>query len=505
MKVPFTTQTHQSPNAKVRTTSFNEPKSVLDLVRCSSPSPAVNKPTPKSEVSALSESLFQSDDGSLHSEDQILNNLEDWDSLMRELGLHDDSARIPQFNHLDSQLLPEFPPSHSVVPTDFSLSSDQFHNHNFNSVALCNDFHHMNNDDFHFVDDLIRAADCFESNELQLAGVILERLNHQLPSPTGKALQRAAFYFKEALLSLLTGSTRSTRSSEVVQAIKAYKNFANVSPIIMFSTFTANQAILEAVDGSMLIHVVDFDIGFGGQWASFMREVADRAESRRVNSPSLRITAVVPEEYGIESRLIRDNLNQFACDLKIGFEIEFVLVQTFEFLSFKAIRFINGEKTAVLLSPSIFQRIGAGFLNDLRQISPHVVVLVDAEGMNDSGTPSFRRSVIDGLEFYSTVMESLEAASVGGGDDWIRRIEIFLLRPKIFAAVEAARRRAPSWREAFAAAGLRAVVLSQFADFQAECLLSEVQVRGFDVAKRQAEMVLCWQQRALVATSAWRC
>ncbi|KAL7226091.1 hypothetical protein ACSBR1_021259 [Camellia fascicularis] len=94
----------------------------------------------------------------------------------------------------------------------------------------------------------------------------------------------------------LTRSTRNSSSLEVVQAIKAYKNFSIVSPIVMFSNFTTNLAILEAVDGLMFIHVIDFDIGFG---------------------------------------------DQLAQELEIGFEIEFVLIQTFEFLSFKAIKFVR--------------------------------------------------------------------------------------------------------------------------------------------------------------------
>ena len=80
-----------------------------------------------------------------------------------------------------------------------------------------------------------------------------------------------------------------------------------------------------------------------------------------------------------------------------------------------------------------------------------------------------------------------------------------LLRPKIFAAMEGAGRRTPPWREAFYGAGMRPFQLSQFADFQAECLLAKVQIRGFHVAKRQAELVLLWHERAMVATSAWRC
>ncbi|KAI3704560.1 hypothetical protein L1987_74784 [Smallanthus sonchifolius] len=484
-----------------------EPKSVLD-VRRSPPSP-ITAVDHTGGVFSSSEDQLPVDNSNI--EHGMIHQFEEWDSLMKELGLHDDSGKSAY--PLD---LPELPPIHTEAnnPATAILFHSEFENMNPNLNAL--DFMGQDDDDsnngnngFDFVDDLIRIAECFEARSIQLAQVILSRLNQRLPAPTGKALQRAAYYFKEALQSLLTGPTRPTQSSsssEIVQAIKAYKTFSNVSPIPMFSDFTANQAMLEAVDGAMIVHVIDFDIGLGGHWASFMKEIAEKAEIRKVHSPAVRITAVVPEEYETESKLIRDNLWQFARGLKLRFDIDFVSFRTFEYLSFKSVKFIDGEKTAVLLNSTVFHRIGAVFINDLRRISPHVIVCVDGEGLIGSEPSFFRQTVIDGLEFYSTLLESLEAANVGGGggSDWMRKIEMFVLLPKIIAAVEASGRQVPSWREVFGRAGMRAVEMSQFADFQAECLLRRVQVRGFHVVKRQAEMVLCWHDRPLVSTSAWR-
>ncbi|KAL3844851.1 hypothetical protein ACJIZ3_002254 [Penstemon smallii] len=439
---------------------------------------------------------------------------------MRELGLHDDSTPVSKpIPHSDNNPnhyspLPEFPPdSTHFVPPDFGLLSDiptyatAPVNHNPNSFD-----DNWNATGLDYVDELIRFAECFETNSFQLGQVILARLNQRLRSPTGKPLQRAAFYFKEALQSLLTGSTRPAHqpasSSDIIQTIKAQKTFSNISPVSMFASFTANQAVLEAIDGSMHVHVIDFDIGLGGHWASFMKELADKADLRKSAPPGLRISALVPDEYSAESRLVRENLTQFARDLNIRFEIEFILIRTFEYLSFKAIKFMDGEKVAVLLSPAIFRHVGTGFMTDLRRISPHVVVHVDIEGQVGFGTTSYRQALIDGLEFYSTLLESLEAANFNGGGggegDWIRKIETFVLFPKIVEGVEAAGRRGTPWREAMVAAGLRQVGLSQFADFQAEFLLRRVQVRGFHVVKRPAEMLLCWHDRPLVATSAWR-
>lgn len=483
-----------------------EPKSVLELRR--SPSPVLDGNN--DHKAAVPPYTFDvSDDDPLELADHLLNNFEDWDSFMKELGLQDD--RKPDHNllftpsgesHTHQLQYTHSPDSTQFVPCDFNFSDNvsQFQG-NISSIDENWSF------GFDFVDELIQFADCFDTNAVQLAQVILQQLNQKLRSAAGDPLRRAVFYFKEALQSLLTGSTRSaSSSSDVIQTIKAYKIFSNISPIPMFSSFTANQAMLEAVDGSMLVHVMDFDIGFGCHWASFMKELADKAESVHAKPPILRITALVPEEYAVESRLIRENLTQFARELNIGLDVDFVLIRTFELLSFKAIKFIDGEKIVVLLSPAIFRRVGAGsFVTDLRRVSPHVVVHVDNEGMMGPGPSSIRQTVIEGLELYSSLLESLEAANVGGGGgDWIKKIENFVLFPKIVEMVGAAGSRGMPWKEAFVAAGFRPVGLSQFADFQANCLLGRVQIGGFHVAKRHAEMLLCWHDRALVSTSAWR-
>lgn len=459
----------------------------------------------------------------------------DWDSIMRDLGLHDDSAppfrANPHVCPADAFPPPPPPPPHHhqqqqqqqhhqqleppghFLPHEFALSDGYS-----NPLDSCADspagWNGLGPD---FFDELIQAAECFDSSELQLAQMILARLNQRLRSPAGKPVQRAAFYFKEAFQSLLLLQSGSNRPParlsswpDIVQTIRAYKAFSGNSPISMFTHFTAIQALLESLDGSTVFHVVDFDIGFGGQYASFMKEIADRADSCKLQPPIVRITAVVPEEFAIETKLIRDNLSQYAHELKLRVEVEFVLVRAFEMLSFKSINFIDRESLAVHLSPAILHRLGpasnvARFLVDVRRLNPSIVVFADTEPWADAAAPaSFKRSFLGCFEHYATVFESVDVAT--GGGEWARKIEGYLLRPRITAAVEAAAKRAapPSWREAFHGAGMRPVRLSQFADYQAEFLLGKVQVRGFHVARRQAELVLCWHDRALVATSAWK-
>ncbi|XP_022985021.1 scarecrow-like protein 15 [Cucurbita maxima] len=512
---PTTTATTATPGY--------EPTSVLDLRR--SPSPVA----PDNPLSSADDRHNNSHP--LDWDERTLQNL-DWESIMGDLGVNDDSNsalknttaatttttddnthdHVPHFSEfLHSQ---PFDQTAHLLPSDFFLS-EPYSNHSAAMLHQTFDFAPNSNDpSLHFLEDLVDAADCFDSNDFHLAHVILERLNHRLQSASSaKPLHRAAFFFKEALQSLLsTSATRHNSSSswpDIVHTIKAHKAFSAISPIPLFSHFTTNQILLEALNASSFIHIIDFDIGFGGQYASFMKEIADKAESRNVVPPVIRITAVVFEEFAVESRLTRENLCQFAQDLKLRFHIDLVPLQTFKTLSFKSVKFMEGEKVAILLTPTIFRRLGssngiASFLADVRLVSPCVVVFVDFEGWSDSGKASFKRNLLDSLEFYAMMLESLDAAGADG--EWVRRIETFVLRPKILAAVEGAGRMAvPLWREVFHSVGMRPVALSQFADFQAECLLGKVQVRGFQVGKRHAELVLCWHERPLVATSAWRC
>ncbi|KAK7307555.1 hypothetical protein VNO77_40733 [Canavalia gladiata] len=494
---------HTPSNLNNNTGLYYEPTSVLDLGRSPSPGSVPEKPTDHSIVTTNSQECLELDDHALH-------NL-DWDSIMKDLGLHDDTGTSVLKTILHSNNNPcEFTPfDHTAEFIDTYSNQNLAYNYPSNTSLehLVHEFNYHPNG-FDFIEELIRAADCFDNNQLHVAQVILERLNQRLRSAAGKPLHRAAFYFKDALHSLLSGSNRTPRLSslvEIVHSIRTFKAFSGISPIPMFSIFTTNQALLDHAASSFM-HVIDFDIGLGIQYASLMKEIAEKAES-----PFLRITAVVPEEFAVESTLVRDNLTQFALELGIRFQVEFLLLQTFETLSFRAVKFLDGEKIAVLLSPAIFRRLvsvgnASAFLADVRRISPSVVVFVDGEGWSEAASSSsFRRGVVNSLEFYSMMLESLDASTAGGGGEWVRRIEMLQLRPKIMAAVESVGRRMPPWRETFYGAGMRPVQLSQFADFQAECLLAKSQIRGFHVSKRQNELVLFWHDRAMVAMSAWRC
>ncbi|KAJ8625877.1 hypothetical protein MRB53_019184 [Persea americana] len=358
------------------------------------------------------------------------------------------------------------------------------------------------------VDQLLKAAELVEAGNSIHAQEILARLNHQL-SPVGKPLHRAAFYFKEALQLLLENNNSTTLRSipisplDLVFKITAYKAFSEVSPFLQFVNFTSNQVLLEALHGFDAIHIVDFDIGLGGQWASFMQELALRPGG----APSLKITgfASLSSQDPLGLCLAKENLSHFANELAIPLEFNLFNIDSFDLSSIAALPVLNwseNEAVAVnlpvgLSTPSLLRLIA-------EQLSPKIVLTVDC-GCDRIELP-FSLYFFNALQSYSLLLDSLDASNASF--DAVQKIERFILQPKIESTVLGRRRtggKLPPWRNLFTSAGFSPVPLSNFTETQADYLLKRLQLRGFHVEKRQASLCLGWQWGELVSVSSWRC
>ncbi|CAN0908525.1 Scarecrow-like protein 6 [Linum grandiflorum] len=363
------------------------------------------------------------------------------------------------------------------------------------------------------LDQLYKAAELVGTGNFTHAQGILARLNQQL-SPIGKPLQRAAFYFKEALQLLLIMNNnpvtaplpRTPTPFDVIFKMGAYKVFSEVSPLIQFVNFTCNQALLEALEDADRIHIVDFDIGFGAQWASFMQELP-----RSRGPPSLKITAFASPSthHPIELGLMRENLTQFANEIGVSFELDVVNFDSLDQNCFSLPIFRASENEAVAVNFPIWSCSNQpsalpSLLRLVKQLNPKIVVSLD-RGCDRSDLP-FPQHILHALQSYIHLFESLDAVNVTG--DALNKIERFLLQPRIESTVLGRLRtpdKMPNWKTIFASAGFSPVTFSNFTETQAECVLKRTQVRGFHVEKRHASLVLCWQRRELISASAWRC
>lgn len=372
------------------------------------------------------------------------------------------------------------------------------------------------------VDQLFKAAELVETGNFISAHGILARLNHQLSSPLGKPLLRSVFHFKEALQLLIANYSSNPPTSpshhhrtpfttplvtplDVVLKLSAYKAFSEVSPILHFTNFTVTQTLLEELGTANIIHIIDFDIGIGGQWSSFMQELAQQRHPSPVRL--LKITAFVSNGsyHPLELRLTRENLSHFASELHIPFEINILNIESFDPAEILSASASNNETIAVnlpvgaSLSPSF-----SPLLRLVKQFMPKIILSVD-QGCDRSDLP-FSHHFLHTLESSMILLDSLDAA--GSNLDMVNKIERFVLQPRIENCIMGRHRapdKMPQWRTLFASAGFAPVQFSSFTEMQAECLLKRVQVRGFHVERRQGSLCLHWHRGELVSVSAWSC
>ncbi|KAJ6804355.1 scarecrow-like protein 6 [Iris pallida] len=359
------------------------------------------------------------------------------------------------------------------------------------------------------VDQLLKAAELVETSAPLGAREILARLNHQLPaSPHGlNPLLRSAVYFKESLLHLL--STRSSNSTpisnpwDVVLKLSACKAFSEASPFLNFANFTCTQTLLEQLADADRIHIVDFDIGVGGHWSSFMLELAHR---RSPATPFLKITAFVSPSslHPLELHLTRQSLSYFAAEHNIPFELNILSIESFDPNELLA---ASSPAEAVAVNLPVGCHYGVPFptlLRLVKQLAPKVVVSV--ERGCDRSDLSFTHSFLHCFQSCMVLLDSIDAA--GTCSDVAGKIERFLVQPWVEGVLTGRHRAVEKmhpWRMLLSSVGFVPVQFSNFTEAQAECLLRTVQVRGFHVEKRQASLFLYWQRGELGSVSAWRC
>ncbi|KAL6649025.1 hypothetical protein ACP70R_013249 [Stipagrostis hirtigluma subsp. patula] len=358
------------------------------------------------------------------------------------------------------------------------------------------------------VDQLAEAARLAEAGDVFGAREILARLNYRLPAAhtAGTPLLRSAFYFKEALrvaLSTTGDATAPSTPVDVLLKLGAYKAFAEVSPVLQFAHFTCVQAVLDEIGGADCIHVLDFDIGVGEQWASLMQEL-----SQRRPGAALKVTALVStaSHHPLELQLVHENLSNFAADSRVPFQFAVFNLDTMDATELLAIA--GGDAIAVHLPVgSVHAPAVPSVLHLVRRLGAKLVVSVDR--CCDRSELPFAAHLFQAFQWCVSLLESMDA--MGTRSDVAAKIERFLVQPRIQSCVARRHRAAAAgektapWRTMLASAGFVPVQASSFAEAQADSLLKKLPVRGFRVEKRGGSLVLHWQRGELVAVSAWRC
>ncbi|KAL0443192.1 UNVERIFIED_CONTAM: Scarecrow-like protein 18 [Sesamum latifolium] len=161
----------------------------------------------------------------------------------------------------------------------------------------------------------------------------------------------------------------------------SYLSLNQVTPFIRFSQLTANQAILEAVEGQQAIHILDFDIMHGVQWPPLMQAIAERYPRRLSASqapfhPLILLTNEDPISVASSVLLLPD---------------ETLVVNCVHYLH----RLLKDRDRLHL------------FLHRIKAMGPRVLTVAEREANHNH--PIFQQRFVEALDHYAAVFDSLEA------------------------------------------------------------------------------------------------
>ncbi|PKA59518.1 Nodulation-signaling pathway 2 protein [Apostasia shenzhenica] len=356
-----------------------------------------------------------------------------------------------------------------------------------------------------------------------LARVILARLN-ELLSPakscgdSAGGMERLALHFANALSRLvLAGEGEEWQSGgfrhpSAVDMLTASQLLQDLSPSVKFGHFTANQAILEAVAGERRVHIVDFDIMEGSQWAPLFQAFVS---TKDFPPPShLKITAVTRcRKSAADVQETGRRLAEFA--QSVGLPFSFAQCRLDRDGGFRPAAIKVSRAEAVVFNCAIHSQHQLhhaaasvrSFLAGAAEIGARLVTLVEEDGRSaDDGDVVgwFMRE----LQRYSAMWDAMDASFQVRGRA-MEMVERVIFAPRIAEIVERALRRteedfaAAGWSEWMAAAGFRRVGLSFFNQMQAKLLLG-VFNDGYEIDDEEPnKLVLRWKLCGLVAVSVW--
>lgn len=308
----------------------------------------------------------------------------------------------------------------------------------------------------------------------------------------------------------------------------AYHMLYEASPCFKLALMASNLAILDATKDHSMIHILDFDIGQGGQLASLIQTISERHRQRSpaLPPPCLKITAVcdlsfpfnaTPSAGGPNLSMVGDRLAKLAERLGVGLRFSIVNSRTQE-LNQTTLLCDPGEALAVnfafVLSRIADESVSPAnprdeLLRRVKSLSPQIVTLAEQE-INGNTAP-FATRLSEVCAHYGALLESLDATAARESGER-SRIEACLARK---AANSISREGADrvercevygKWRARMGMAGFNPVQLGPAVCDPVKLRLASLRNNpGFTVKDDEGAWLGCgWLGRVLTTASAWR-
>ncbi|XP_073121783.1 DELLA protein GAI-like [Henckelia pumila] len=364
------------------------------------------------------------------------------------------------------------------------------------------------------VHTLMACAEAVQQGNHKVADALVKHVGLLAVSQVG-AMRKVATYFAEALArkiyKIYPQDSLEFSYSDVLQM-----HFYETGPYLKFAHFTANQAILEAFAGANRVHVIDFSLKQGMQWPALMQALALRPGG----PPAFRLTGIGPPQPDNTDALqqVGWKLAQLAGTIGVEFEFRGFVANSLADLDAKIldIKPSNVEAVAVnsvfelhrlLARPNAIEKV----LNSIKSMNPKIVTIVEQEADHNGNV--FLDRFNEALHYYSTMFDSLESSSslIDPSSQDLVMTEVYLGRQICnVVACEGAERverheTLAQWRLRLGSAGFDPVHLGSNAFKQASMLLALFAGGdGYRVEENDGCLMLGWQTRPLIATSAWR-
>lgn len=366
---------------------------------------------------------------------------------------------------------------------------------------------------------LTAGAEAVARRDMDLASVILVRLKDMV-SCLGNTMQRVVAYFIQGLEHQIQGVKRVDQVSNIKSQgdiLAAFQILHEIFPYIKFGHFTANQAILEAVQGVNRVHIVDFEIMEGIQWPALMQALV----SRKGGPPDLHITALCRPHWEHGLAMVQKTgkrLSEFASALGLPFSFNILKTEHDEGFNANKLKFVEGEALVVncmVHLPHMPRRSMASvvsFLQGMHMLSPTIITLVEEElGCNTTPVASY---FSEALYHFHAICDSLEACLPAEVEARML-VERIFMAPRIDNVVAMwSRTMSPcsvhgmevsdkyKWSTVMHSAGFKPLPLSCHSQSQAKLLLG-LHRDGFNLEEQSHYLVLGWQSKPLFAASVW--
>ncbi|CAN0855456.1 DELLA protein RGL2 [Linum grandiflorum] len=364
---------------------------------------------------------------------------------------------------------------------------------------------------------LLEAAEKVGSGDLQSAQTFLQKCD-LASSPSGTPIQRLVFYYSRALrlrigreIGGISTGEQSSPSSDLYKVVMTPScksvEFHSKIPFSQVAQFAGIQTIVEHVEKFRSIHVIDFGIRNGNQWAILMQALASRKRRRLKH---LKITAVATfGKHLIEQTGTR--LLSFAQEMKLSCSFHVVMVRDLAELRRGHFEIEPEEAVAVLaqyIVNTLTEPVGRidSVIRAIRSLYPTVMVVTEVEVNTNS--PIFVNRFVESL-FYASAyfdcfedcMDRCEEARVYG--------ESMLFGEGSKVVVEEERfirsMKADVWRVYFKRVGMMEAGLSPSSLYQAELVAKKVPCwRQCTVGRNGKSLVVGWKGTPIISLTAWK-